>query len=326
MKLALILLLCFCSLALPADEQNYQKAISLIDSRNYQEALARLRAELDGRTSRADAALYWSAYAQAKLGNADQALKSIEMLKAQYAASKWVNDARSLALEIQQSTGTAVSPEAQSDEELKLIAIQGLMNAEPERAVPLLEGILNSNKSPKLKQQAMFVLSQNSSPKAKEILTRLAKNNADPALQKSAIHNLGIGGKRNGPFLEEVYKSNPSAEVKEQILHAFMISGDRERLGNLAKNEPDEKLRLSAIHWLGVSGGKDALPALYTAPGANTKVKQQVLQALFISGGAKEIVSLARAEKDPALKREAVRKLSLMNSPEATEFLTDILK
>lgn len=326
MKHPLPILLLIASLAFTADEQNYQKAMSLIDARNYEEALVRLKAEFEAKTNRADAALYWTAYAQSKLGYTDQSLKNLAMLKAQYASSRWMNDAAALQLEIQQSTGTKVSPEAQGDEELKLIAIQGLMNADSERALPLLEGILTSNKSAKLKDKALFVLSQSSSPKSKEILTRLAKNNADPTMQKSAIHNLGIGGKRNGALLEEVYKSASSAEVKKQILQSYMIMGDKDRLATLAKSETDEAMRLNAIHWLGVSGGKEALPGIYQLPGASTKVKSAVLHSLFIAGAAKEIVAVARSEKDPTLKREAVRNLSMMSSKDATDFLSEILK
>jgi hypothetical protein len=38
------------------------------------------------------------------------------------------------------------------------------------------------------------------------------------------------------------------------------------------------------------------------------------------------LVEIARAEKDPELKREAVKKLSVMNNREATDYLLELLK
>ncbi len=313
------------ALMMGADEKNYQAAISMIDSKAYPEALAKLRAEIASASSRADAAMYWSAYAHSKLGEWAEALKLIAEMQNKFAKSSWMDDAKALQLEINQASGKKISPEEQADEELKLMAIQGLMHAEPERSIPLLEQILNSQKSLKLKKQALFVLSQSNSPKAQESIGRIAKGNNNPDLQKLAIHNLGIGGKKNGALLEEVYKGATDTAVKKEILHSFMIMGDKERLTALAKGEKDEELRSQAIHWLGVSGGKEPLTQLY-ATESSAKVKKEILHGLFIGGGAKELVQVARAEKDIAMKKEAVRWLSLMNSKESSEYMMEILK
>ena len=47
---------------------------------------------------------------------------------------------------------------------------------------------------------------------------------------------------------------------------------------------------------------------------------------LFIQRNAKALVELARAEKDPDLKRELVSKLSVMKTPEATDYMLELLK
>ena len=41
---------------------------------------------------------------------------------------------------------------------------------------------------------------------------------------------------------------------------------------------------------------------------------------------AKALVDLARAEKDPAVKRDLVQKLSVMRAPEATDYMLELLK
>lgn len=251
-----------------ADEKNYQAAMSLIDGKEYQEALVKLGAEIQSNSSRADAALYWSAYAANKLGDSTLALKRLAEMQAKFSTSRWMNDARALQLEINQASGKKVSPEEQADEELKLMAIQGLMSADPARSVPLLEEILNSpQKSLKLKKQALFVLSQSGSSRAQETVGKFAKGNGNPELQKEAIHTLGIGGRRNGPILEDIYRNVSDVSVKKEVLHG-----------------------------------------------------------LFIGQSAKQLVELARSEKDLQLKKEAVRLLSMMQGKEATDYMAELLK
>lgn len=87
-----------------------------------------------------------------------------------YAESRWLNDAKALAIEIQQAEGKPVSPEAQADEELKPLAIHGLMQSDPEKAIPLLEKLLQGTSSPRVKENALFVLLQSKSPRAREIV------------------------------------------------------------------------------------------------------------------------------------------------------------
>ncbi|MCX6613451.1 MAG: hypothetical protein NTW74_21710 [Acidobacteria bacterium] len=274
-----------------ADEKNYQAALSLIDGKEYQEAMVKLGAEIQSMSSRADAAMYWSAYAANKLGDRTAALKQLAALQAKFSTSKWANDARALQLEINQASGKKISPEEQSDEELK----------------------------------ALFVLGQSGDPKAQELIGKIAKGNSSPELQKLAIHNLGIGGKRNGAILEDVYKSASELSVKKEILHSFMIMGDKERLLGLAKAEKNEDLKSTSIHWLGVSGGREMLVQLYSSE-ASLKLKKDIIHGLFIGGGAKELVQIARSEKDIQIKKEAVRYLSMMNSKESADFMAELLK
>jgi hypothetical protein len=55
-------------------------------------------------------------------------------------------------------------------------------------------------------------------------------------------------------------------------------------------------------------------------------VKEEVINAYFIGGNAQGLVAIARSEKDPGLKKEAVQKLSLMGSKEANEYLMELLQ
>ena len=69
----------------------------------------------------------------------------------------------------------------------------------------------------------------------------------------------------------------------------------------------------------------DALKAIYAADGS-TEVRRDIINSIATHGRAATLVELARAEKDPALKREIVQKLSNMKSKEATDYLLELLK
>jgi len=273
-----------------------------------------------------DAALYWMAYAQNREGKKEAALGTIGELKKRYPQSRWKKDGEALEIEVRSATGAKTNPEAQNDEELKLLALQGLMNSSPDKAIPLVQGILNGTGSPRVKSKALFVLAQNGSPEAEEVLGKIARGQSNPDLQRKAVSYLAMfGGKRSGKILAEVYTSSSDPEVKRAVIRSYIISGDREQLASLAKSEPNQELRKEAIRNLGVIGGQAELQPMY-AKETDRGVKEEILNAYFIGGDAKGLIAAARAEKDPELKKKAVEKLSLLGSKEANDYLMELLQ
>src|SRR6516164_10949525 len=174
--------------------------------------------------------MYWKAYAQNKLGQRPEALATIEALTKGYPKSRYVNDAKVLDVEVRSRTGN-VDPAQESDEELKLIAIQSLQNGDPEQVVPMLQKVLQGSGSPRLKARALFILAQSNSQKARDVLVSVAKGGSNPDLQLNAIKYLGVhGGAENRAALAEIYGSTSDVDVKKRILNSFMIAGDKERV------------------------------------------------------------------------------------------------
>src|SRR6185436_8707684 len=170
------------------DDRDYERGQRALDGRNWDEALEKFTQAASGGGSRADGALYWKAYALAKLGRRDDAMAAIAELRKSYATSRWLDDAKALELELKQASGQKMTPEAESDEDLKLMAINGLMQSDPERAQPLLENLLKTSSSLKLKERALFVLAQSNSPRGKQVLEQVARGGAgNPDLQLKAI-------------------------------------------------------------------------------------------------------------------------------------------
>jgi HEAT repeat protein len=277
--------------------------------------------------SRAEGALYWKAYAFNKLGRRDEALSAVEELAKTYPASRWLNDAKALEVEVRQAAGRPVTPETETDEDLKLMALNALVQSDPERVAPILEKLLKQPSSPKLKERALFVLSQTRSAKAREMLAMVARE-SNPDLQQKAIHYLGImGGTENRQLLAEIYSSSSDASVKRSVLDSLMVAGDTERLLALVREEKQPELRRVVVQRLGVMGAQRTGEALIALYGSETDagVRREVLNALFVQHNAKALIDLARKETDPELRREAVKKLSVMRNKEATEFMLEIL-
>src|SRR2546426_12032363 len=111
---------------------------TLFRSDRYDRAADKFRQLADLNGPQTDAALYWKAYAENRMGKRDTALATIADMKRRFPQSRWQKDATALEIEVKQSTGQPVKPAGQSDEELKMLAVQGLMNSDSERALPLL--------------------------------------------------------------------------------------------------------------------------------------------------------------------------------------------
>ena len=308
------------------ESELYDRGTEALDEGDWTKAAAAFQEVVKLGGSRSDGGLYWVAYALAKQGRKDEALATLRGFDTKYPKSSWRKDAHALELEIQPSSGKSVLREGGDDEDLKLMAINGLMSSEPEQAVPMLEKVLNGNASPRVKERALFVLAQSSSSRARQILAEVARGKSRPDLQEKAIHYLGIsGGKENGQLLADIYVSAASADVKEKILHAFMVSGDKTRVLEAARTEKNPELRTAAVHLLGVMGSQTELWQMYkTDP--SEPVREAVLQALFVSGDVDHVLELARSESNGNLRREAIHKLGIMGSNRAGAALVSIYR
>ena len=198
------------------------------------------------------------------------------------------------------------------------------MNSDPDRALPLLEKVLNGTGTPREKSKALFVIAQSGKPDARDILGRIASGQSNPELQRKAVEYLGMfGGSEAHKTLAGVYAKSSDEGVKRAILRSYMIAGDKEDLFAAAKNEKEEGVRREAIRQLGLVHGVDELQQLY-AKESSQELKREILQAFFLSGDSKRLVEAATGEKDPDLRRTAIRNLGLINSPESSQALKTI--
>jgi HEAT repeat protein len=220
-------------------------------------------------------------------------------LRKAYPKSNYLRDAGVLEQQIHSSTGQPPNPENVSDEELKMLALESLMNSNPERAVPLLDKVINGNSSPKLKDKALFVLSQSGSEKAQQILMTLAKANNQPDLQKRAIRYMGMNGNgHNRAVLKEIYNSSSDAGVKKSVFQAWLMSGDKESVLAVARTEKSPELRRESVRYLGMMGGRTELRDMYKSSG-DAETREAVVEGMMMCGDSQGLVEIASVEKDP---------------------------
>jgi hypothetical protein len=306
------------------EQDAYEEAKDSYDDHEWQNAAKKFAKVAEMRGAHADAALYWLAQSQNNMGMRAEALQTILRLHQEFPKSKWNDDGRALEIEVRQSAGQKIEPEHVTDEELKLIALNGLMQNDPERAIPILDNLLKSNNSAKLKDKALFILAQSQSAPATDILTRVARNGADPDLQRRAVRYLGInGGDRNRKLLTDIYASTADVDLKKQVLKSYMISGDSSRLLALAKGEQNPELRAEAVSQLGIMGARDALSELYTTE-TNFDVKKKIIRAMFIGGNSEKLYDIARNESNEDLKLEAIKNLGLLGGERTGQMLVTL--
>lgn len=357
------------------NDSRWQDAVGLFDR------VAQMHGE------HAEGALYWKAYAENKEGQAASALNTCGELRKQYPKSRWLNECGALEIEIRGKSGDPVAPQAETDENLKLLALNALMESDQKQAVPILQKILTGNQPEELKSRALFVLAQNQSPESQALIRQIAQGQSGPALQIRAIRMLATQGKRANDTLADIYQHTSDKQVKRAILQSYLVSGDPEKelaaartetdpelvktavhtlgamgaaqdlltlykstnnaqakadiinsfipagrngvgpLTEIAQSEQDPELRRKAIRNLGISGGSAVAPALVATYQKNQDedTKKAAAQALFLANDAHDLVALARAEKDMEMKKYLVQQLSLMRSPEATDYMMEIL-
>ena len=217
------------------------------------------------------------------------------------------------------ASGTSFAQKPTEQEELALAAMEGLMQQPAERSLPIIKKVLAGSQTKLVKERALFVLSQIDSPEADQILLQTARS-PDADLRNEAIRNIGIGGRDQSlAALQEIYNTG-NEDVKEQVLHAWMVAGRKQEVYQAALNAKTEDEAGAAIHMLSVMGAVDELRKLGDRPNA----AGQLVQAYAISGDLTSLRKIAEGNADPEVRAEAVRKIGIIHNSAARTALREI--
>jgi len=219
------------------------------------------------------------------------------------------------ALPLLAATDSASNPK----DELALTALEGLMSAPAERALPLLRKVLSGNRSDLIKRRALFVLSQIEQPEAQQLLLEHARG-ANPALSHEAIRAVGIGGDSDSlGELSTIYRDGDS-EVRDAVLEAWMISDREEEIFQVALAATSEAEADKAIHLLGAMDARQSLRRL----GEAGKGSASLMQAYAISGDLPALTQIVRESDDQSLRIAAIQGIGIIDGDEARQALQQI--
>lgn len=291
-----------------------------------------------------DVALYWLAYSLNKKGDARGAVEPLKQLLKKYSQSTWADEARVLLNEIAGELGdeqTTQQTLGRSDEndEIKIVALQSLFQANPERGMAYAREILKpgSSASQRLKEAAVSLAASDGGPAAQSFLMEIVRGGGDPELRARAVRGIAdSGGESTLDTLIQLYDAERNVEVKRQILFALADGYKSERahakiLQVASDRNEAEDLRRAAINWLGEgqkgTGAFDELSRLYAAE-QDADIKRQIIHAFFETGDARafpKLVEIARsATENMDLRRNAIHWIGEQDNAAAFDSLSQL--
>jgi HEAT repeat protein len=209
-----------------------------------------------------------------------------------------------------------------SDEDrLKITALEVLMAAPQERALPIVARVLEGNDSDAVKSRALFVLSQIDLPEAHGLLLDTARSSTGE-LQMEAIRMLGISGDPTAlAGLNELYRDG-SLDLKKRVLQAFLIAGDTNSVYELAVDaQSDEEFRIT-VQTLGAMGATEELRRLRDQ-GGNAET---LIHAYSIAGDDQSLREMAMDSSDLRAQIASIQNLGVIGGGEANETLLEIYR
>ncbi|HMD19110.1 MAG TPA: HEAT repeat domain-containing protein [Alloacidobacterium sp.] len=295
------------------EDQLYSDATRAINESRWSDAESLLDQVIDQHGRRADGALYWKAYVENKEGRSSDALKTCADLRQSYAKSTWLKECNALEIEIRGKSGSPVQPQAEQDEDLKLLALTSLMQSGDVNALPILKQILEGQQSERLKERALFVLAQDQSKPAQDLLGQIIRGEKDPTLQVKAIRMLAVTrGNQAADTLADVYGRSSNPSVKKAVLDSYLVMGAPDKLVQVAQHESDPELARHAVSELGAMGAVSQLSTMYQSTNSK-ETKAAIINAFVAAGGkgADALSAIASSEQDPDLRRKAIRNMGV---------------
>lgn len=304
---------------------DYSSGKDLLMRRQYEQAIVRFDRVIARKEGRVDGALYHKAYSLYKLGKNEEALATIATLRKEFPQSAYLQDAKILETDARRG-GKPANPAEVDDDELKVLALQGLVRTNPDVAVAGAENLLKSTNSLVLKKRALYVLAQATQPNAYQVLLNYAKGGGNPDLQLEAISYLAANrnNKATSADLMAIYQSTSDTDVKMAIISALRSSGNQTALTQIVSsgNTP-VPLRMSALNSLTGAMSPQDLWTLYEKE-SNKDLKMHMVSAFSSMQAIDYLNRIVKTEKDPEVRRRALRSLGNQKSDKTGQILVDL--
>ena len=217
------------------------------------------------------------------------------------------------------STSIAQSETTDDVEELKIAALEALMSAPAERALPIVAKVLAGNNSDDVKERALFVLSQIDLPEAQTLLLDTARQGSGE-FRLEAIRMIGIGGEQAAlSGLADLYASG-DRDVREAVLEAYLIADDANSVYEIAANADNEDDFEEAVEILAAMDAREELRELRNSWG----MSESLIEAYAISGDFETLRELSMDGSNPEQQAHAIEALGIVGGNEVNATLVEI--
>ena len=215
----------------------------------------------------------------------------------------------------------AQNSETSDADELKITALEALISAPPERALPLVTKVLQGNHSDEVKESALFILSQIETPEAQALLLDAARQSSGD-LQVEAIQMAGIGGDPDTlAALRDIY-TNGDSDVREAVIEAYLIAGDSQAIYEIAVAAESEDDFESAVEMLAAMGAMDELRSLLDSRGPS----EGLVEAYIIADDFETLNTMAMDGSNPDVQIQAIEGLGIVGGEQANTVLLEIYR
>lgn len=218
------------------------------------------------------------------------------------------------------TTGIAQEMTRDDNEEIKIAAMEALLAAPADRALPLANKVLAGNNSIELKKRALFVLSQIDEPGAQATLLEFASNE-NRELRLEAIQMIGISDNEDSlASLGGLYE-RAGTDTRGAILEALMIADQKQAVYDIATKAEGQDLA-HAIQMLAVMDADEELRLLAGSQGPS----ESLIEAYAISEDLESLEKIALESSDPALKEQAIEAIGIIGGGKANSTLVQIFR
>jgi HEAT repeat protein len=222
--------------------------------------------------------------------------------------------------------------DSDDDDNVKMTALNALMQMDSERAIPILKSVLAKRDSGSvcLRRRAVFLVSQKRAPEATAILLDAARHDPDLDVRLQAVQWLSqVRSDDATAALDSILRTSRDTELQEKALFALsQIKSERATSSLRAYAERSDvpvAVRERAIFWLGQQRSPENaafLRALY-AKLQNSELKEKCLFSLSQmkdQGNDRWLLELAANDREPV----EIRKRALFYAGQAGAPVADL--
>lgn len=208
-----------------------------------------------------------------------------------------------------------------ADDELRIAALEALMGAPAERALPPLRRVLEGNYSNDVKESALFVLSQIESPEALDVLLDFARG-GEGRLRAEAIQVIGIAGHDEGLDELKDFYADGDDNVRNAVLEAYLIADRPDAVYDLALSASSEKELARIVEVLGAMGAIQELRQLV----GKVDVTEGLIEAYAVAGDFDSLREVARSADDRRSRIKAIEAMGILGSDQAKQALVETFR